>query len=225
MRTPLEIAGYRKQRLIKIGAINEGFDYRNTNIIPTSIIEAYRAYVRHVLLGYELFALKSIDVVNAGAHFGGKIKQASRAKVRVHRINAEIGFGCFADKVISEGEYIGEYVGEIRQLGAIERQYEIGFNQGPIVDAGNVGNELRFMNHQPARVLNDGTEKGPNAMVVQALIKDTESIHLAVVAKREIQRGEEVRIQYGSNYFTNSERDTLSYEAYWLHNGKVIKAR
>jgi SET domain-containing protein len=75
------------------------------------------------------------------------------------RTGVRAGFGAFASRALAEGEYIGEYTGEIIRTakldkcdgggggGRAESQFVFDLGDGFAVDAQRVGNRLRRANH------------------------------------------------------------------------------
>lgn len=105
--------------------------------------------------------------------------------------------GLFSTKKWQENEIVGEYRGEIIDIynskKGFHSDYFAGFNvdglQGIGIDAQEVGNEMRFINHYK------GISNEPNVKFVNYM--DGIFIRIMVVCIREINVGEELVVDYG----------------------------
>jgi len=114
------------------------------------------------------------------------------------------GLGLFAKKEIKEGVTIGEYTGElINEREFIRRDLLIGFNKqinffyqtgtGMTIDANPMGNHTRFINHSCE----------PNCYVTCHWLEETDLPKVFVHAQRQIREGEQLFIDYSTDYFTD----------------------
>ena len=133
-----------------------------------------------------------------GNKFIEKINAAYIPHVSVRWISGKVGYGLFAEEEISEGSYVGEYTGIVRKN---DRRYfeplnnycyeypvddEIG--RSFVIDA-TQGNLTRFINHSSK----------PNLKPIHVFYEGY--YHLIFIALRPIQKGEELRFDYGESYW------------------------
>lgn len=99
------------------------------------------------------------------------------------------GWGLFAARDITSGEFIGHYAGTVVDVGYSKRytgHYTFGLIHGLAID-GTRGGALRFMNHAMQ-------DQEPT---VHALIVNHFGVcHVAVYARRDIASGEEMTLRY-----------------------------
>lgn len=124
-------------------------------------------------------------------------------EIRVRFMNHRIGYGLFANEFISKGRRIKRYAGELKCLLDDKREhmlYGICLASVPtagtskysiIVDAQRIGNETRFANHS----------YDPNAMIRFCTEEDPRFLGPWLIAGRDIQPGEEIVWDYGSEYW------------------------
>lgn len=126
-----------------------------------------------------------------------------RAPVFIRLIDTTIGFGLFAARELEEGELVGEYAGYVSYSDAVTDRtycYEYpalhygGEDTVLVLDAGELGNETRFINHDTREVVNHGMEFFNG--------------HWRVVfaVKTRIEKGEQLFINYGPGYWEGSAR-------------------
>jgi len=98
--------------------------------------------------------------------------------------------GVFSTKDWEQYEIIGEYVGEVKQLPCIISNYTATLKQnaGLIIDAGEHGNETKYINHFK------GIGDRDNVKLIETNIKG-EPATMVVVTDR-IGRGQEVLLDY-----------------------------
>jgi len=111
----------------------------------------------------------------------------------------------FADEDIEKGQFIGEYVGEYITTKREDREYAVaqhlkrtyGFQAtaGWSINAANIGNEMRFMNHKPTGKFNVQTKY----LLVHG---DT---RIAFIAASRIAKGAELFINYGHTFWKESK--------------------
>jgi len=138
------------------------------------------------------------------------LRKAMVAPTELRFLGDDIGYGLFARVRIPRGGWIGEYTGVIRKAVAANRHnmvdghyltdYAITYPRplpnGTIleVDALKEGNPLRFANHSFK----------PNASVDHLLFENRWVTFFR--ARRTIEAGEEIRINYGMDYWTGGFR-------------------
>jgi SET domain-containing protein len=110
-------------------------------------------------------------------------------------INPVVKHGLFTNEDISQGQLIGEYLGEIVFSDSMTNT-DFAFklpvtidNRVLSIDAKNYGNELRFANHS------DRPNVRANFIVVNGQFR------LVFVAKKNIKAGQQLFINYGSDYW------------------------
>ncbi|KAI9888037.1 MAG: hypothetical protein M1823_000158 [Watsoniomyces obsoletus] len=109
------------------------------------------------------------------------------------------GFGLFMGEPVKEGEFLGEYVGEIVSSAEAERRgviynlqklsYLFTSNKAQDVDATQYGNKLRFINHSRA---------ARNCQGKLLFVNGVQRI--ALYSTRAIEAGEELFFDYGPEF-------------------------
>jgi hypothetical protein len=114
--------------------------------------------------------------------------------------------GLFAKQDIHSLGYIGEYTGRVIDFGMIQHlkdvRYQADFGLDSTetisVDASICGNECRFINDFR------GTGKQPNVQMKRVWAR--KSLRIMIQATKDIQKGEEFLIDYGSQYWENLKK-------------------
>jgi hypothetical protein len=137
--------------------------------------------------------------------FHREITEGKLAPIIIKWIDPVLGYGAFAAEDIAKGQFIGEYTGVVRQL------HRSTPNQNPYcfhyptklwsmnyftIDSMEEGNLARFINHSSK----------PNLKPL--CVVDRKLLHLIFVADRSIKQGEQLTLDYGSDY--------------WLRRGEPI---
>ena len=126
------------------------------------------------------------------------IHQQQVADVHICWISDILGYGLFSRGVLEKGTFVGEYTGPVRQvqkkdpdINAYCAKYPTKlFSKGYfVIDASEHANEMRFVNHSDT----------PNLSAVY--ICDRNLVHTAFIAKKNIQPGEELTIDYGKDFW------------------------
>ena len=129
----------------------------------------------------------------------------------VRHIGGLLGFGLFAARSFASGEFIGEYTGIVRPArrgrplpgGGNSTDYAWGFpkvrnfGRSLEIDAREAGGPLRFANHSAEA--------------------NAEPDHLAIggrwrvifIARRNIEPGEDITVDYGQAYWNGGERELV----------------
>lgn len=133
------------------------------------------------------------------AHFKDYLNQPPLPHFLVHYIDNTLGYGVMTERRINVGEYVGEYVGDInlRHIFSPRRDttyiidYPIPMPPGYrwSIDAKLRGNFTRFINHS----------SDANCKVEVAY--DGYIFRLLILAKKKIRPGEELRLNYGKDYW------------------------
>jgi len=120
------------------------------------------------------------------------------ANIEIRWINERLGHGIFASQSFKKNTFIAEYTGEVGFLDPIHGPsnpyllryprpfFSLNFLQ---VNAENMGNETRFLNHSDR----------PNLLTQIAL--DRGLLRSFFVTKRPIQKGEQLTFNYGTQYW------------------------
>lgn len=133
-----------------------------------------------------------------GALYQNEIETGTLIDCRLEWVSDLIGFGVFLNRVIKKGEYIGEYVGEVKRylpLRSSRNDYvgELRISDYVplkfIVDARNKGNLTRYINHSET----------PNLQSITVICKGM--MHAIFVAKKEIQNDAQLTYDYGPAYW------------------------
>ena len=126
------------------------------------------------------------------------IRHQEIADIDIAWVDDAVGYGVFARKPLEPETFIGEYTGTVRcidkkapDLNAYCARYPTKlFSKGYfVIDASNIGNEMRFVNHNDT----------PNLSAVY--ICDRNVLHLSFVAKEVIYPGDELTIDYGKDFW------------------------
>lgn len=135
------------------------------------------------------------------AQIADKIQLNCMADLSIKLINNHVGYGVFAKHHISQGEYIGEFAGELkRSEDRLTNVYYVDYSKGYVVDASLYGNETRF--------INDG-QKDSNCQAWMILGHDGMA-HIAMIAQRDIQAKEQLTMNYSNDYWDSY--NSHSYE-------------
>jgi len=136
-----------------------------------------------------------------------QIQQGRRKRLSVKASRSNYGLGAFLDESARHGDLIGEYVGEIIYEPTVQsredvaqhrrRNYVFELNETFSLDSSNVGNETRFINHS-------STNANCKALVI--LVNGEHRI--GVYATKSLGHGVELRLNYGSQFFVNTSRET-----------------
>ncbi len=141
----------------------------------------------------------SEEAERLGALFHDKIESGFIRDVSVRFIDDRVEHGLFAEERIEAGSYVGEYVGVIREndirryMGKLNNycyNYPVkdALDRDYVIDAQN-GNLTRFINHDSEPNLE------PHHVFYAGFY------HLIFLAKRLIEKGEELSYDYGKNYW------------------------
>lgn len=120
------------------------------------------------------------------------------ANMSIRWIDNSLGYGVFAEEILEENSYVGEYTGLVRRL--------FRFNSDPnaycyhypthffsfksyVIDAMHEGNIMRFVNHSDI----------PNLQPV--CMSDRGLKHIGFMTKRRILSAEQLTIDYGEDYW------------------------
>lgn len=140
--------------------------------------------------------------------YGTKIKKRAKADLYIDK-TVDKGYGLFANKFISCGDFIGVYIGVIREEDEFVPYDENGFDTDyawdfpdDSLDLPNLeinakyhGNELRFANH----------DKEPNLRVEHTLVDNM--WYIFFLADKDILKDEELTISYGDAYWETDYRN------------------
>lgn len=102
------------------------------------------------------------------------------------------GLGLFAKERLSSGDFIIEYTGEHITHDEADRRggmYLFTINEDVVIDGKERANTARYINHSCE----------PNAEAES----DDEALKIRIYAKRDIQTGEEITIDYGTEHWEN----------------------
>lgn len=141
----------------------------------------------------------SDEAIDLGKKFSEEIEKNSLANLSLQLISEEVGYGVFAKEAILPNVFIGEYLGVIRKndfrryteaQNDYLYEYPIVSEEGLnfVIDA-TKGNLTRFINHSYT----------PNLDKKFVLHKGI--YHLIFVTNQRIEKGEQLTINYGKNYW------------------------
>jgi len=135
------------------------------------------------------------QAIDLGCKFQNQILSGFVVSVNVQHISLEVGYGLFAMRDLKVGDFIGEYVGEIKHRDYFNSsdylyRYPIQDCNGiPYCIDGQHGNLLRFANHS----------KRGNIRAYVAYI--TPFYHQIFLAIQPIKIGDQLVYDYGNNYW------------------------
>ena len=114
--------------------------------------------------------------------------QILRARFAVRKASPGAGFGLFSTSPIPEGEFVLEYKGRhvtTETADTLKTRYLFEIDSTWTIDGSSRANQARYINHSCE----------PNC---EATIKDG---RVLIYSLRDIERGEELTIDYGEEYF------------------------
>ena len=121
-------------------------------------------------------------------------------KLELRDIDSVLGAGLFALKDISVGEFIGEYVGLMRQTVLEPSRYALNFPSGGEareIDGKQIANLMRFCNHSRNANCN-----------FNGVWLDT-CAHVCIFASERVKKGEELRVNYSPSYWVGREDEEI----------------
>jgi SET domain-containing protein len=142
-----------------------------------------------------------------------ELKNHTIADVSIQWVDGTIGYGLFAEKDLSAGDFIGEYAGVVRKInmiyGTINMIYgtineycfayptaALSFRKH-IIDARHKGNEIRYANHSDT----------PNCESMGVVFG--EILHIILRAIQDIPANEEITYDYSGYYWLTKRK--------WFH--------
>lgn len=135
-----------------------------------------------------------------GRKFIAKIRSHYIPPVSVRWIDAEVGYGLFAEAPIEQECYIGEYTGLVRAQNDpwYEESNDAYFFRYPITDAlgrcylidASEGNFTRFINHSDS----------PNLESISAYYRGY--YHVIFLTMHRIEKGKQLLVHYGKEYWS-----------------------
>lgn len=135
-------------------------------------------------------------------YYKDEVDAQTLVSTSIHWLGQDVGYGIFAEKDITENEFIGMYTGSVQDRSLVDNKDYAWFypiqteDEGAVsLDGYSQGNELRF--------INDGIV--PNCQV-QYVIGNDDLWHVCYTALTDIKKGEQLLISYGPDYW-----DSRSY--------------
>ncbi|RKX89308.1 MAG: SET domain-containing protein [Spirochaetes bacterium] len=148
---------------------------------------------------------------NLAAKYGGALRTGEGLpELEVRQLGGLLGYGLFSLNPLKPGELIGEYTGEVRRArpgrplsgGGYTSDYSWGFPRVRTfgreleIDAREAGGLLRFANHASTEPTAEPDHFPLNG-----------EWHVVFIARRPIEAGGEVTVDYGDAYWNHSERE------------------
>lgn len=140
----------------------------------------------------------SQEAQELGSRWIEKIRSAYIPAVSIRWLDENLGYGLFAEEVLEEGAYVGEYTGFVREndrryfepLNNYCYEYPISDDSGKhhVIDA-TAGNLTRFINHSYT----------PNLKPLHVFYEGF--YHLIFLAIQRIEKGSQLSYNYGKNYW------------------------
>ncbi len=178
----------------------------------------YQQLKQRVSKGYVIEDLRKASqfqiLMERSQRFQTFLGQGAHSQIEIVWISSDVEFALVAQDFIPQGAWLGEYAGEYRRVANSNEDYlwdnlvpgclrETPDDAHLFLDALTYGNEMRFMNHQSvdvmAHYLDGRMATGPN--VGFGACFSPSSMHFVFFAKRDIYRGDELRISYGQQYW------------------------
>jgi len=140
------------------------------------------------------------EAVSLGSKYEMELIEGKVAPVSIQWIDEEWGYGLFAEKEISKGEWVGEYTGVVRRLFRLHQDHNAYCLHYPtkfwsweytIIDSLFAGNEIRFINHSNA----------PN-LSPKYLLKGN-FLHFVLFSNQKIKRDDQLFFDYGKDFWIN----------------------
>lgn len=143
-----------------------------------------------------------------GHYYADAIRGKIQLDLTIAWIDEKIGYGVWTNRDIPSHAYIGEYTGILRKrffFGRWKNRYCFDYNIGEgrksgfVIDAQDVGNYTRFINHsfepnlEPASVYCDGL------------------IHVIIYAPQAIPAGTQLCYDYGEDYWQKRNKPEKLY--------------
>ena len=145
-----------------------------------------------------------------------KIEEAYMASVSICRVSEDVGYGLFAEADLKPGAYLSEYAGLVQpgedlivDAESAEESYDTDYTWDYPdawyedvlyeVNALNMGNELRYINHSFE----------PNLIVEHTLVDNRWVIFF--VAQQFIPAGVQLTVDYGEEYWSGGFRELILF--------------
>ncbi|MEJ2680313.1 MAG: SET domain-containing protein-lysine N-methyltransferase [Gammaproteobacteria bacterium] len=182
------------------------FHYQNSHYLCFEEAQRIPRVIRCLRILFKLSWLSERCIWLAAVH-KDQLDHPKEPTCTVRFINKHIGYGVFAEHRYNTGEWIGEYVGTInlRHMFSAERdttyimEYPVPALPGYCwsIDARKMGNFTRFINHHD----------NPNCSMGVAF--DGFILRLVLLARRSINPGQELTLDYGTDYWRRRPAPTL----------------
>lgn len=179
-----------------------GINYINDYIFEFKDIETLDCYATQYYLD------NKPEFEDLTKTYGTKIKNKDTANLYVKKTPNK-GYGLFTAEELQEGDFIGVYIGVIREENEFVPFDESGYDTDYAwdfpddshdfpaleINAKYKGNELRFANH----------DKEPNLLVEHTVVEN--KWYIFFLAGRTIAKDEELSISYGEAYWDTDYRE------------------
>ena len=205
-----------------------GLTYTDRLVVPESLDETLQATAEEC----RQIAYTNALVKDMSSYVPSLIKHRLLPRLSVSYIDEEIGFGVFAEEDITQFETIREYTGELRVLEEYDGSKYL-TSYGPrsfwvndamvniSVDARKIGNESRYINHACKKdkfSFPSGTKKGRNVGFIPCFYGGM--YHAIVIAIRDIEKGEELRMDYGEDTYWDGKGPKSS--CFFIQTNKLL---
>ena len=177
-----------------------GFHLISQQCIP-SIGMAQFIVGRLIMLHY--CKSKQFIVPDHNSQFLTELRDTQSKSLALRKLAAPFGHGVFVMKPVRAGQALTEYLGVVRCTHKTSKRGDTSYMMSyPIpsllgwtwtIDAKHLGNIARFINHS----------RKPNVRI--KIFYDGQLLRLAVEATRNLEVGEQVMLNYGSNYWASRQ--------------------
>lgn len=205
--SPETLSIFAKQHLVYTPQLMRGIAFDEEDFAKLKILKP-EDFNQKTLAAFIQEALQDPKIRERSERFGGYINDLSKMPAMdIRFVSKKMGYGAFAIRAIPAGSFVGEYTGAVHSLPSTRpsggKWYDDSYTtEYPLlerIDAHLCGNETRYMNH---------STKEANLELLM-LIGNDGIPHLCLFAIRDIQDGEQLLWNYGSDYWTVPYKNIL----------------
>jgi SET domain-containing protein len=153
-------------------------------------------------------AENNINIIEKSELYSDKInyqgdKNKKHPILSIKFISDDIGYGLFAEQNFEKNDYVSEFCGKVtinydKQSQGYNYNY-FGDDSEIVIAPRKIGNESQFVNHS----------YDPNVEWT-TIIGTDKKYHVLFVANKDIQKGEQILVNYGEEYWKNIGYDAIA---------------